>query len=62
MVTTAELFEQWFNSHPRKLSKHTHQVYLHIWNGFTKFLIGQSLTWQQANTATINAYLAKVLP
>ena len=62
VVTTTELFEQWFNSHPKKLSKHTHQVYLHIWNGFNKFLIGQSLTWQQANTTTINDYLTKVLP
>ena len=62
MTTTAELFEQWFNSHPKKLSEHTRQVYLHIWNGFTKFLIEQSLSWQQANTATINAHLTTVLP
>jgi site-specific recombinase XerD len=37
-------------------------VYLHIWNGFTKFLIEQSLPWQQASTVNINAYLTAVLP
>ena len=62
MVNATELFERWFNSHPKRLSKHTRQVYLHIWNGFTKFLIEQSLSWQQAKTETINAYLTTVLP
>ena len=62
MINTIELFEKWFNSHPRKLSEHTRQVYLHIWNGFTKFLVGQSVCWQQASTATIDAYLTAVLP
>ncbi len=62
MVNSSELFEQWFKSHPKKLSDHTHQVYLHIWNGFTKFLIEQSLSWQQVNTTTIDTYLTAVLP
>lgn len=60
--TAAELFEQWFNSHPKKLSKHTYVVYGHVWNGFIGFLSEQSLLWTQANTVTIDAYLAGVLP
>lgn len=60
--TSTELFERWFNNHPRKLSEHTHQVYSHIWRGFIGFLIEQSLSWSDASTAIINAYLSAVLP
>ena len=59
---SAELFERWFNSHPKKLGEHTYQVYLHVWKGFTGFLIEQSLSWSEASTATIDAYLGAVLP
>lgn len=59
---SSELFERWFNSHPRKLSEHTHKVYLHIWSGFVGFLGEQSLSWPQASTATIDAFLVSVLP
>ena len=60
--TSTVLFERWFNDHPRKLSEHTHQVYLHIWKGFIGFLIEQSLSWSEASTATINAYLGAIMP
>ncbi len=60
--TSIGLFEQWFAGHPKTLSEHTRMIYLYIWKGYTGFLTEQSLSWSEASTQTIEAYLDSVMP
>ena len=62
MLAPVDLFERWFNSHPRTLNERTRMIYLYIWKGYIEFLGEKSLSWSEVNTQTIESYLDSVTP
>lgn len=62
MLTSVDLFERWFDSHTRALNERTRMIYLYIWKGYIEFLAGESISWSEANTQTIESYLNSVMP
>ena len=62
MLTHIDLFERWFNSHPRALNKCTKVIYLYVWKSYIEFLTGKSLLWSEANTQAVEGYISSVMP
>ena len=62
MFTSTDLFERWFESHPKALNERTRIIYLYIWKSYIGFISEKSLSWSEANTQTIENYLSSVMP